>query len=59
MPARLLLRVNELVVDLDLENPSSRGDDRQVVEFELELFENFVRQTDGSRRVPSLGAVFD
>jgi hypothetical protein len=57
--AGLFLGVHELVVDLDLEDTALGGHDRKVVDVELELFEDLVRQTDGPRCVPSLSAVFD
>jgi hypothetical protein len=58
-PAFGLLRRDELVVDRDLEDASRRGDQRQVRDLVLELVQQQLRQTDGSRRVASLGAIFD
>jgi hypothetical protein len=59
MPTRLLLGIKELIAQDDLEGPSSRGDQNYLVERVLELVKYLFRQTDGSRRVASLSAVFD
>ncbi len=54
-----LLRVDAFVVDIYLENASPRGDQDHLFEIVLELLQDPLRQTDGSRRVPSLAAVLD
>lgn len=50
---------NPRVVEIDLEHPSAGRNEQDVVDLVLELFEYPLRQTDGSRGVASLGAVFD
>ena len=55
----LLLRIEECVVELDLKDAAARWDEANFRDLMLELFEYPLRQTDGSRRIPSLGAVFD
>lgn len=59
MPARGLLRVEEMAVDHDLEDPTSGWDQRYVFDVVLELLQQPLRQTDGSRCVASLSAVLD
>ncbi len=54
-----LLGEDELVVKGDLEHAPSGRDDHDVVQVVLELFQQPLRQTDGSRCVPSLSAVLD
>jgi LemA protein len=54
-----LLRVHELTVDHNLENPTGRWDDIEVFYLVLELGEQLIRQTDGSRRITSFGAILD
>jgi hypothetical protein len=56
---RCFLGVEELTVELDLEDAASRRDQRQTFDVVFELLEDAFRQTDGSRRIPSLGAIFD
>ena len=50
---------DELVVQCDLEHAPSGRDEHDVVQVVLELFQQPLRQTDGSRCVASLGAVLD
>jgi hypothetical protein len=57
--ARRFLRVDEVAVEYDLEDPSARGNDCDVRDRVLKLFQQAFRQTDGSRCVSSLSAVFD
>jgi hypothetical protein len=57
--ARFLLGIDEFAVQLDLEDAAPRGDQQDLVQGVFELFEYALRQTDGSRCIPSLGAVFD
>jgi hypothetical protein len=59
MLARRLLGKDQLPVKDDLENAAPRGDQQDLVQGLFELFEYALRQTDGSRCVPSLSAVFD
>ena len=59
MFARFLLGIDQFAVQFDLEDATSRGDQQDLVQDLFELFEYALRQTDGSRCVPSLGAVFD
>ena len=59
MAAGRLLRIREVAVDLDLEDAAPRGDQRDVRQVLLEFFEDPLRQTDGSRTVPSLSAILD
>jgi hypothetical protein len=59
VPARFLLREDLAVVHHDLEDAPSRRDERQVLQILFELLQDALRQTDGSRCVPSNGAVFD
>lgn len=54
-----LLRIDEVPVHDDFEGPAPRGDDLEVRDLVLELFQQPLRQTDGSRRVASLSAVLD
>ena len=54
-----LLRGDQLAVDLDLEDAAARRQDHEICYLVFELFEYPLRQTDGSRRVASLSAVFD
>ena len=59
MLARFLLGIDRFAVQLDLEDAAPRGDQQDLVQRLFELFEYALRQTDGSRCIPSLGAVFD
>lgn len=59
MASGRLLRVHELTVDHNLENPTGRWDDIEVFYLVLELGEQLIRQTDGSRRITSFGAILD
>jgi hypothetical protein len=59
VPPRRLLGIDEIAVQLDLEGASARGRDRDFFQIVLEFLENPLRQTDGSRCVPSFGAVLD
>ena len=56
---RGLLRVDEVSVHDHLEDPATRRGDLQIGDLVLELGEQLVRQTDGSRCVASLSAVLD
>jgi hypothetical protein len=51
--------MQELAVHHDFEDTARRRDERQVFDLVFELLEDALRQTDGSRCVASLGAVFD
>lgn len=53
------LGINERVAHRYLEDPTPGGDQSNVVDDLLELLEDSLRQTDGSRRIASLGAVLD
>ena len=57
--ARRLLRVHEVPVHLDLEHAPARRDEDEIGDLALELLQQPLRQTDGSRCVASLGAVLD
>ncbi len=57
--AGCLLRVDQDVIDRDLEHAPAGRDDRQIRDLVFELLQQPLRQTDGSRRIPSLGAVLD
>ena len=57
--AGLFLRIDQLAVQLHLEDPAPRGNQDNLSQGVFELFEYPLRQTDGSRRVPSLSAVLD
>jgi len=57
--AGLLLGIDEFTVQLDLEHTPAGWDQDDLVEVVLELFKYPLRQTDGSRCVASLSAVFD
>ena len=59
MFARFLLGIDQFAVQFNLEDAASRGDQPDLVQRLFELFEYALRQTDGSRCIPSLGAVFD
>jgi hypothetical protein len=59
MPAGGLLRVDQIAVDLDLEDPASRWDESERVRRVLELFQDLGRQTGGAIEVASDCAVFD
>jgi hypothetical protein len=57
--ARGFLRIDEIVVENNFEDsPAGRHDD-DLAQVVLELGKNLFRQTDGSRRIASLGAVLD
>jgi hypothetical protein len=51
--------MEQFAVDDHLEHPAPRGDKGYVFDVVFELLEDPLRQTDGSRRVTSLSAVFD
>ena len=55
----LLLRVDQLVPDRHLEAPAAGRDEREGFDLLLELGEQFGRQTDGLRFVPSNRAVLE
>jgi hypothetical protein len=59
VPSGGLLGVDELPVDGDLEDASTGGDEHEVVDRMLELFEDLGRQTDGLIEIASNGAVLD
>lgn len=59
MLPRLFFRVDQLIPEHDFEDPFPGGDQGDFVERVLERGKDLVRQTDGSRGVTSLGAVFD
>ena len=59
VPPRALLGVHEVVVHSDLENTTAGGNEREIAQLVLELLQQPLRQTDGSRGIASLGAVFD
>jgi hypothetical protein len=59
MPTGGLLRVDEVAVHDDFEDPAAGGDQGDVVGGVLELLEDLRRQTDGSVEVASDRAVFD
>jgi hypothetical protein len=54
-----LLGIDQLPIKDDLEDAAPRGDQQDLVQGVFELFEYALRQTDGSRCVPSLSAIFD
>jgi len=56
---RCLLGIDQLAVDGDLEDAAARRDDDEILYVVLELLQQPLRQTDGSRCVASLGAVLD
>jgi hypothetical protein len=56
---RDLLRINEIVVEGNLEDSAAGRHDDDLAEDMLELGKNLFRQTDGSRRIASLSAVLD
>jgi hypothetical protein len=56
---RRFLREDRLPTEGHLEGPSPGGDDRDLRDLVLELGQNALRQTDGSRRVASLNAIID
>ena len=56
---RLFLGVDELVVEGYLEHTAPRRRQNELVEIVLELLQQPLRQTDGSRCVSSLSAVLD
>lgn len=53
------LRVDELVVDADLEATPVGGEQRQFLDLLLELLDEMVRQTDGLGLVPSGRAILN
>jgi hypothetical protein len=59
VPAGLLLGVDEIVVHDDLEDAAPARDERELRDLVLVLFQQPLRQTDGSRGVASLRAVLD
>ena len=59
MPARGLLGIDEITVDGDLEDASTRRDEDEIVDRLLELFEDLGRQTDGLVEIASDRAVLD
>jgi hypothetical protein len=59
MLARRLLGIDQISIQYDLEDAAPRGDQQDLVQGVFELFEYALRQTDGSRCVPSLSAIFD
>jgi hypothetical protein len=59
MTTGALLRIDQLVTDHDLEDATSRGDERHLVDDVFELFQQAFRQTDGFRCVASLSAILD
>jgi hypothetical protein len=59
MAIQLLLAENQFTVNGNLKDASFRRNDRPLRDLELKLFQNFVRQTDGSISVASLRAVFN
>jgi hypothetical protein len=59
VPAGLLLGVDEIVVHDDLEDAAPARDERELGDVVLVLFQQPLRQTDGSRGVASLSAVLD
>ena len=59
MLARSLLGIDQVTIQDDLEDAAPRRDQQDLVQGVFELFEYALRQTDGSRCIPSLGAVFD
>jgi hypothetical protein len=54
-----LLRIHEAVVAHHLENTTLPGDEDDFRDVVFEFCEYALRQTDGSRGVASLGAVFN
>lgn len=54
-----LLRVDEPAVDYDFEHAALGRENDEPFDAVFELFQQALRQTDGSRRVASLGAVFN
>jgi hypothetical protein len=54
-----LLRVDEVTVDDDFVDAAARRDQLEIGDLVFELFQQALRQTDGSRCVASLSAVFD
>jgi hypothetical protein len=56
---RGLLRIDKIVVEGNLEDSAAGRHDDDLTEDVLELGKNLFRQTDGSRRIASLGAVLD
>ena len=56
---RSLLRVHQVAVHNHLISTTPRRDDLQIRDLLFELFEQAFRQTDGSRCIASLSAVFD
>ena len=53
------LRIEEVPVGHDLEDAAPRWDEGDVLDIVLELLQQPLRQTDGSRCVASLSAVLD
>ena len=56
--ALFLLAEDQIVVQADFEHASIGGVQAERLDVGLELFEQFIRQTDGARGVVSNGAVF-
>jgi hypothetical protein len=59
VPAGGFLRVHEVAVDDDFEDPALARDQRDLADLMLELREQFGRQTDGAIEIASDGAVLD
>ena len=59
VPAGCLLGIDQILVQLHLEDAPSGGKKRDPRDPVFELCQYQVRQTDGSRCIASLGAVFD
>jgi hypothetical protein len=53
------LRIEEISVHDHLEDAASRRYEGDIRDLFFELLQNPLRQTDGSRRIPSLSAVFN
>jgi hypothetical protein len=55
----LLLGIDQFVIEHDLEHSTAGRDKRDFREGVLELSDNLIRQTDGSRSVSSFRAKLD
>jgi hypothetical protein len=55
----LLLRIDQVPITDDLEYAAAGRDQCEIGDVVFELLQQPLRQTDGSRCVASLGAVFD